>query len=94
MLAKMIREVPLPMPRLVICSPSHITNMVPPVSVIIVEAMKMMPGWSTTPWLLDRPTAMPKDWNRASATVRYRVYWLSCLRPASPPSLRSFSHGG
>ena len=33
----MISEVPLPMPRWVICSPSHIRNMVPPVSVITVE---------------------------------------------------------
>ena len=32
--AKMISEMPLPMPREVICSPSHIRNMVPPVSVI------------------------------------------------------------
>ena len=31
---KMISEMPLPMPRAVICSPSHIRNMVPPVSVI------------------------------------------------------------
>ena len=30
----MISEMPLPMPREVICSPSHIRNMVPPVSVI------------------------------------------------------------
>jgi hypothetical protein len=33
----MISEMPLPMPREVICSPSHIRNMVPPVSVITVE---------------------------------------------------------
>ena len=31
---KMISEMPLPMPRAVICSPSHIRNMVPPVSVM------------------------------------------------------------
>jgi hypothetical protein len=36
--AKMISEMPLPMPREVICSPSHIRNMVPPVSVITVDA--------------------------------------------------------
>ena len=35
--AKMISDEPLPMPREVICSPSHIRNMVPPVSVITVE---------------------------------------------------------
>ena len=40
----MISEVPLPMPRWVICSPSHIRNMVPPVSVITVEMRKNMPG--------------------------------------------------
>ena len=33
--AKMISEMPLPTPRLVICSPIHIRRMVPPVSVII-----------------------------------------------------------
>ncbi len=33
----MIRLVPLPMPRAVICSPSHIRNMVPPTSVITQE---------------------------------------------------------
>ena len=33
--AKMISEMPLPMPRSVICSPSHIRNAVPEVSVII-----------------------------------------------------------
>ena len=32
--AKMISEMPLPTPRAVICSPSHIKNTVPPVSVI------------------------------------------------------------
>ena len=32
---KMISEMPLPTPRLVICSPIHIRRMVPPVSVII-----------------------------------------------------------
>ena len=41
---KMISEMPLPMPRAVICSPSHIRNMVPPVSVIVVEIRKNRPG--------------------------------------------------
>ena len=31
--AKMISEMPLPMPRAVICSPSHIRNIVPPTRV-------------------------------------------------------------
>ncbi len=38
--AMMISEMPLPMPRAVICSPSHIRNTVPPVSVIIVTMRK------------------------------------------------------
>ncbi len=46
--AKMISETPLPMPREVICSPSHIRNIVPPVSVTTVEIWKKMPGSSTS----------------------------------------------
>ena len=40
----MIRLVPLPMPRAVICSPSHIRNMVPPTRVITQEKRKNQPG--------------------------------------------------
>ena len=62
--AMMISEMPLPMPRLVICSPSHIRNMVPPISEMTVEMRKNMPGSMTaeTPCpapQLSRPTAMP-----------------------------------
>ena len=42
--AKMISEMPLPTPRAVICSPSHIRKIVPPTSVMTVEAMKYGPG--------------------------------------------------
>ncbi len=38
--AKMRSEMPLPMPRSVICSPSHITKMVPVVKVSIVVRTK------------------------------------------------------
>jgi hypothetical protein len=55
----MISEVPLPMPRAVTCSPSHIRNMVPPVSVITVETMNIRPGSLTTLPDPCRPTAMP-----------------------------------
>ena len=37
---KMISDTPLPIPREVICSPSHIRNMVPPTRVIMVERRK------------------------------------------------------
>ena len=42
--AKMMSEMPLPTPRAVICSPSHIRNMVPPTSVMTVEMRKNQPG--------------------------------------------------
>ncbi len=44
MLAKMIIEMPLPMPRSVICSPSHIRNIVPVTSVIAAVSTKPVPG--------------------------------------------------
>ena len=56
---KMISEMPLPMPRAVICSPSHIRNMVPPTSVITVEMRKNTPGSATMPLPPSSPTAMP-----------------------------------
>ena len=57
--ARMIREMPLPMPRDVIYSPSHIRNIVPPVSVIMVPMRKNQPGSETTLPAPSRPTAMP-----------------------------------
>ncbi len=61
--AKMIRLVPLPTPRAVICSPSHIRNIVPPTSVMTQEKRKNMPGLITAgptlPCMLSSPTAMP-----------------------------------
>ncbi len=57
--AKMISEMPLPMPRAVICSPSHIRNMVPPTSVITAEMRKNMPGSVTMPLPPSSPTEMP-----------------------------------
>ena len=56
----MISEVPLPMPRWVICSPSHIKKIVPPVSVITVEMRKNKPGSLTTRVPApSRPIAIP-----------------------------------
>ena len=42
--AKMISDMPLPMPRSVICSPSHMMNAVPVVSVSTVISRKPQPG--------------------------------------------------
>jgi hypothetical protein len=47
----MIIEMPLPRPRSVICSPSHIRNMVPATSVNVAGSTKLArPGAITTPW--------------------------------------------
>ncbi len=46
--AKMMREMPLPTPRSVICSPSHIRNMVPVTRVITTVRRKARPGAMTT----------------------------------------------
>ncbi len=60
---KMIRLVPLPMPRAVICSPSHIRNIVPPTSEITQVSRKNIPGSTTAgpnvPRMFSSPTAMP-----------------------------------
>ena len=45
--AKMIRLIPLPTPRSVICSPSHMMKAVPVVSVSTVISRKPQPGEST-----------------------------------------------
>ena len=55
----MMSEMPLPIPRAVICSPSHIRNMVPPVSVITVESRKPQPGSETMLPAPSSPMAMP-----------------------------------
>ena len=61
--AMMISDTPLPMPRLVICSPIHIRNKVPPTRLIVAATRNIMPGSTTAliAWLaprLSRPTAM------------------------------------
>ncbi|OPY60139.1 MAG: hypothetical protein A4E62_03218 [Syntrophorhabdus sp. PtaU1.Bin002] len=96
--AKMISEIPLPIPFSVICSPSHMINDVPPVRVIIVMSRKLHPGLYTTsspaaPLICSRPTAIPKPCIRLIMTVPYLVYWVIFFLPASP-SLESFSSVG
>ena len=50
--AMMISETPLPMPRLVICSPIHIRNRVPPTRLTVPAIANSMPGSTTArmPW--------------------------------------------
>jgi hypothetical protein len=66
--AKMSSEMPLPTPRSVICSPSHMTKTVPVVSVSTVEATYQPPSGSTSLAWSQRATM--KVWNEQSTTVR------------------------
>ena len=43
-----MRDIPLPIPFSVISSPNHMTNIVPAVSVTMVENLKKNPGVATT----------------------------------------------
>jgi len=72
--AKMMSEIPLPIPRSVICSPSHMMKAVPAVSVMTVMRRNPQPGLMTMdapvgPAMFSSPTAMPNPWMRDSSTV-------------------------
>ncbi len=53
MLAKIISEMPLPTPRWVISSPSHITSTVPAVSVITISIIEPKLKFRSTLWLFE-----------------------------------------
>ena len=55
----MIRDIPLPIPRWVICSPNHIKNIVPATSEIIVVILKNAPGSITILVEFSKPTETP-----------------------------------
>ena len=68
--AKMISEIPLPTPRSVICSPSHIIKAVPAVRVMTVINRKSHPPSNTTGELageriLSRPMAIKEALDNA-----------------------------
>ena len=65
---KISRLMPLPMPRSVICSPSHMMKAVPVVSVSTVIRRKPTPGCSTMPPRCSMK-AMPIDCKAARITV-------------------------
>ena len=92
---KMMREIPFPIPRSVICSPSHIRNAVPAVRVMTASSRNPQPPMGTTmapPGLaiLSRPIAIPNPWMMLRTMVPYLVYWTIFFRPCSP-SFFSFS---
>ncbi len=99
---KIISDMPLPTPRSVISSPSHMMTAVPAVMqitiVVIVKMESLMISdlVQLTPWnsLPDLARAtMPVDCRMARPTVRYRVYWVILACPAWP-SWRSVSSRG
>ena len=72
--AKMISEMPLPIPLSEICSPSHMMKAVPVVRVRMVMSRKPRPGWTTTwgPPELPRFSSqneIPSDWTTLRTTV-------------------------
>ena len=56
---KIINEIPLPTPRYVICSPSHIKKVVPATKAIVVVILKDRPGSKTKDPAFSRPTDTP-----------------------------------
>ena len=99
---KIRMDMPLPTPRSVISSPSHMMTAVPAVMVITIVVMVKMEsfgirGWVQTPLpnrLPDRASAtIPVDCRMARPTVRYRVYCVILACPAWP-SCRSVSSRG
>jgi hypothetical protein len=67
--AKIRIEMPLPRPRSVICSPSHIRNIVPAVRLAIAPIRNIGPGLTTRPADPSKASAMPSDWKMARASV-------------------------
>ena len=72
--AKMIREIPFPIPFSVICSPSHMIKAVPAVRVKTVINRNPHPGTITTgappgELMLSSPTLIPNPWITLSNTV-------------------------
>ena len=66
--ARMIIEIPLPRPRSVICSPSHIRNIVPATNVMVATNTNCGPGAITTPWFWNAMAA-EAPCTAASSTV-------------------------
>ena len=68
--AKISSDMPLPTPRSVICSPSHMMNTLPVVSVSMVISTKPKPGLFTKPGWRCRVNAIPSDCTALSSSVR------------------------
>ena len=68
--AKISSDMPLPTPRSVICSPSHMMKTLPVVSVSMVIRTKPMPGLTTKSGCRCKVNAMPSDCTALRPRVR------------------------
>ena len=91
-------DMPLPTPRSVMSSPSHISSAIPAtrVKVIRMPLAQVMPGRTgceleLVAWL--KETMRLADSTIASTSVMYRVIWVIFLRPISPSSCHSLILG-
>ena len=87
--AKMMSEIPLPTPFSVICSPSHITNIVPAASVNTVVTKNINDGFTTAetppaPSIRVMANVIIEPCNNAKNSAKIRVIWFSFLLPDSP----------
>ena len=79
----MSRLIPFPMPRSVICSPSHMTKMAPVVSVTTMMRRDARPGLAIAPGIDSVNSAKVYAWDSAMNTVRYRVHCVIFFFPSS-----------
>ena len=87
-LVKIRIDIPLPIPRCVMSSPSHMIMAVPAVRVSTMSAtlggVKIRTTPPCTSWLEWKRNTSPVDWRSARITVMYRVAWVIFLMPISP----------
>ena len=99
-MVKISTDMPLPTPRSVISSPSHMMTAVPAVMQMTMVVMVHTDEFGISGLvqvgnrLPDRAKAMiPVDCRMASPIVRYRVYWVILAWPAWPSCRRVSSRG-
>ena len=85
---KIIKEIPLPTPLNVICSPNHIKNVVPATKEIVVVNLKDSPGSITKFPAFSKPTETPYPYKQAIKTVPYLVICVIFFLPISPCSFK------
>ena len=70
---KISRDIPLPIPLAVICSPSHMMKIAPAVRVTTVEKTNPAPGFATMLGCRLSIEAIPNAWKALSPTASHRV---------------------